>query len=217
MIFGVYSKEPACTKLTNGFTLFDWVVRKNCFPDFWGRSVTEVTPEEIAFLKERDCKVALILDNLGIRNTASNKRGADDAVRALEATEKLGISDAAIIAYIPSDSFVNHNWMMRFAKCISDNGCVPGFIGNTDSSKNFNFDRQCGHYIEATVDQKHYGALYGASEPKLHHFPEKWEPYCPSVLKPDDMSLWICGEIFYDGYVVEEMYARDETILKYFI
>ena len=67
MIFGVYSKEPACTKLTNGFTLFDWVVRKNCFPDFWGRSVTEVTPEEIAFLKERDCKVALILDNLGIK------------------------------------------------------------------------------------------------------------------------------------------------------
>lgn len=34
---------------------------------------------------------------------------------------------------------------------------IPGFIGNTDSSKNFNFDRQCSHYVQATHDVGEYG------------------------------------------------------------
>lgn len=31
------------------------------------------------------------------------------------------------------------------------NGYTPAFIGHTDSSKNFNFDRQCSHYVQATT------------------------------------------------------------------
>ena len=52
MIFGADSSFPSNTRLTNGYTLFDWVMRKNCFPAFWGRNIlgeNSITEEEIEF------------------------------------------------------------------------------------------------------------------------------------------------------------------------
>ena len=88
------------------------------------------------------------------------------------------------------------------------------FIGNTDSSKNFNFDRQCSHYVQATKDANYFGALFMATEPKLDTMPEEWTPYCPSALQPEDISLWSCGTTTFDFTGVDDVYAKDEKVLE---
>ena len=40
LIYGAESRIPANTPLTNGYNLYDWVMRKSCFPSFWGRTLT---------------------------------------------------------------------------------------------------------------------------------------------------------------------------------
>lgn len=103
--------------------------------------------------------------------------------------------------------------MISFAQVISANGYIPGFIANTDSSKNFNFDRQCSHYVQATKDTDYFGAVFGATEPELDGMPEKWAPYCPSALNPEDISLWICGATAFDSTSVEDVYGANEKVL----
>jgi len=119
----------------------------------------------------------------------------------------------AIFAEIKPDWSINHNWMISFAQVISANGYIPGFIANTDSSKNFNFDRQCSHYVQATKDTDCLGAVFATTEPKLDGMPEKWAPYCPSALEPEDMSLWLCGATAFDSLSVEDVYSASENIL----
>ena len=90
-IFGAKSKALANTRLTNGYTLFDWAMRQNCFPAFWGRSISgrnQITTEEFEFLSERDCKIAFIFDNLTEIQVSSNN-GEDDAMRAVERLKEL--------------------------------------------------------------------------------------------------------------------------------
>lgn len=56
LIYGTNSGMPANTRLTNGYTLYEWVMRKSCFPSFWGRSLTgerKITAEEIEFLRSK--------------------------------------------------------------------------------------------------------------------------------------------------------------------
>ena len=86
-------------------------------------------------------------------------------------------------------------------------------LGNTDSSKNpFNFDRQCSHFIQATEAINHYNAVLMATEPKFEEMPIKWAPYCPSVLRPEDMDLWACSKTVFDDVVADDIYATDEKI-----
>ena len=120
----------------------------------------------------------------------------------------------ALFAEIKPEWSVNHNWMISFAQVISANGYVPAFIGNTDSSKNFNFDRQCSHFVQATKDVNYFGAVFMATEPKLDSMPEKWEPYRPSALQPEDISLWCCGTTTFDFIGVEDVYAKDDKVLE---
>lgn len=220
MIFGVDSSVAANVRLTNGYTLYDWVLRQNQFPAFWGRALTgedAVTSEELAFLKERHCKLALIIRDLTEISVSSNN-GMEDALRAVEAAAALGVpaqAGIALFAEIRPDWSVNHNWMMSFAQVVSDNGFLPGFIGNTDSSKNFNFDRQCSHYAQATEADEQFHAVYWATEPKLEDEPKAWAPYCPSALKQDDMGLWQCGVIRFGDWEVNETYAHDATVLDH--
>ena len=103
--------------------------------------------------------------------------------------------------------------MISFAQTISAKGYVPGFIGNTDSSKNFNFDRQCSHFVQATRDVNSFDAVFVATEPKCNDMPTEWTPYCPSALKPEDISLWSCGTTTFDSTRVEDVYAGDEKNL----
>lgn len=219
IIFGAGSKLPANTQLTNGYTLFDWVMRKNCFPGFWGRSLlgeTPITPSEREFLLKKDCKVALTVSDLS-EETVSGVNGKKDALRAIEAAMKLGIPQndgIAIFAEIEDNWSVNHTWMLGFARVLLINGFVPGFIGNTDSSKNFNFDRQCSHYAESSGYADYFGAVFCSTEPKLKQAPKEWTPFCPSELRQDNMHLWSCGETVFGDIKALNIYAKDEKVLE---
>lgn len=216
--FGVCSDAQANLRLKNGYTLYDWIKRQRCFPAFWGRTLLGencITEEEIDFLRSQDCKVLLIARDLS-EATVSGINGTKDALRAAEAARALGVpAGTAIFAQIEPHWSVNHNWMLSFAHTMVSNGYVPGFIGNTDSSKNFNFDRQYSHYVQATKEVNAFGAVVMATEPKCKKVPAKWAPYCPSALEPEDIQLWACGMTTFDKITTDDVYAQDEKILAY--
>ena len=215
--FGVSSlSTPANLKLKNGYTMYDWVMRQHCFPAFWGRGLTTLTPEEVDFLKKKQCKVFLMVDGLD-ELAISRADGTNDALNAVAAAQKLGVpqnENIALFVKVEPDWSINHNWMISFARTLSANGYMPGFIGNTDSSKNFVFDRQCGHFVNATAEVNQFGAIYGATEPKCEGIPEEWTPYCPSVLNPEHIGLWFCDTTSFDEIVLDDVYVRDENALE---
>ena len=155
MIFGIESTYPSNGKLTNGYRLFDWVMRKQDVPRFWLRGITGeygVTREEMAFLKANGCRTALVLNGLTERIVSQNG-AVPEAQRALEALRRLRVpsfSEIALFVRFAPNWSMNHNWMLSFAYTLCENGYIPGFIGNTDSSKRFRFDRECGHYKHAS-------------------------------------------------------------------
>ena len=122
----------------------------------------------------------------------------------------------AIFAEINPNWSINHNWMISFAQTLSVNGYIPAFIANTDSSKNFNFGRQCSHYVQATRDEDQLHTIYWAMEPKYSFDPEVWAPYAPSELLPRDMHLWQYGIVDFHGIHVHRCYARDKSVLNTF-
>ena len=215
-VFGVSSATPINKKLKNGYTMYDWVMRQKGFPAFCMRTLDgegKITADEIAFLQDKDCKIGLVIRDL-TEAKVSAVRGTEDALKAVEAARELGVPQGiALFAEIKPEWSVNHNWMISFAKVVMANGYVPGFIGNTDSSINFNFDRQCSHFVNATKDVNCFGAVYMATEPKRTGWPVEWTPYCPSALEPDDISLWCCGTTTFDAIQVENVYAKDENVL----
>ena len=218
-IFGVSSATPINKKLKNGYTMYDWVKRQKCFPAFCMRTLSgenKITTEEIEFLKSKDCKIGLVIRDL-TEAKVSGVNGTEDALKAIESAKELGVPEnegISLFAEIKPEWSVNHNWMISFAQTISANGYVPGFIGNTDSSKNFNFDRQCSHYVQATKDANYFDALFMATEPRLDKTPEEWTPYCPSALEPEDISLWSCGTTTFDFIQVEDVHAKDDKVLE---
>ena len=218
-IFGVSSATPITKKLKNGYTMYDWVKRQKCFPAFCMRTLSgenKITTEEIEFLKARDCKIGLVIRNL-TEAKVSGINGTEDALKAVQAAKELGVPQnecIALFAEIKPEWSVNHNWMISFAQTVFANGYVPAFIGNTDSSKNFNFDRQCSHFVQATKDVNCFDAIFMATEPKLDSAPEEWTPYCPSALEPEDISLWSCGTTTFDFTGVEDVYAKDNKVLE---
>jgi len=217
-IYGVLSTTPANKRLKNGYTMYNWVMRQKGFPAFWGRDLSgedAITQEEIDFLRQKDCKIALVLRDLTEVQVSGNN-GTADALAAVEAAKSMGVpQNAGIALFVEIDPAwsVNHNWMISFAQTLVANGYTPGFIANTDSSKNFNFDRQCSHYVQATGEVGQFGAVYGATEPKVDSVPTAWEPYCPSALNPEDIGLWVCGTTTFDAEQVDNVYARDEKVL----
>ena len=217
-VFGVTSATPINKKLKNGYTMYDWVMRQKGFPAFCMRTLdgeNAITAEEIAFLQDKDCKIGLVIRDL-TEAAVSAVSGTENALKAVEAAEELGVPQnrgIALFAEIKPEWSVNHNWMISFAQTLSANGYAPGFIGNTDSSINFNFDRQCSHFVQATKKANCFGAVFMATEPKCTKRPEDWTPYCPSALKPEDIGLWCCGTTTFDAVQVENVYARDNEVL----
>ena len=114
------------------------------------------------------------------------------------------------------DEFMNHNWMISFAAILSEYGYLAGFIGNTDSSLNFCFDRECGHFYNATKQIGCYGALYGATEPDCNAPENGWKPYFPSDFSADDISLWESREVIKCGEaeLASPVYARDTGVFE---
>ena len=99
-IFGVDSAAPSHTRLTNGYTLYDWVMRQNSHPDFWGRTLLgddPITQEEIEYLLGKKCKIALVIRDL-TEAGVSVSDGTQDALRAAEAAKALGVPEHAGIA-----------------------------------------------------------------------------------------------------------------------
>lgn len=222
MIYGVDSTVPANTRLTNGYLLYDWVMRKSCYPSFWGRTLIgegAITESEMNFLKSKNCKIALILRNFTEAEISTNN-GVNSAMKTIEAAKAKNIpqnKEIALFVYVNPEWSVNHNWMMGFASTMLNNGYIPGFIGNTDSSKNFNFGRQGSHYIQATREHDEYHALYWSLEPKYKFDPDRWAPYAPSEILPKDMHLWQYGTIDFHSISVNKNYVRDESVMKHFL
>lgn len=222
LIFGVDSKTPANTTLTNGYNLYEWVMRMSCFPSFWGRNINGInslSAEEIIFLKKKRCKIACMFTDFTEAEISGNS-GFKEGIKAVEAAKRLSIPqnlNIALFAEIPSHWSVNHNWMISFAKVLIDNGYVPGFIGNTDSSDNFNFGRQCSHYVQAKDFTSRYVTLYWSAAPKYDFDPDIWASYAPSQLLPHDMHLWQYGSIAFHKIIANKNYMLDKITLKYFL
>jgi len=221
MIYGVDSSNPANTRLPNGFDLFTWVLRMSGVPSFWGRSISgenQVTAEEITFLHEKGCRVALIFSDLTEADISATD-GTNDALRAIEAARNLGVPEGrgiALFVNILDDWSVNHNWMITYAYTLHANGYIPGFIGNTDSSMNFNFGRQCSHYVHFMGDLARTQTAYWATQPKPEGEPDEWNPYCPSAMTPSDISLWRSGGgVGFDALNVNYNFGRDASVVQF--
>lgn len=219
IVFGVDSATPINKRLKNGYTMYDWIKRQKCFPAFCMRTLSgecQITKDEIDFLRTKKCKIGLVIRDLTEARVSASS-GTVDALKALEAAKTLGVPQnegIALFAEIKPEWSVNHNWMISFAQTISTNGYTPAFIGNTDSSKNFNFDRQCSHYVQATRDVAYFGAVFMATEPKCNDMPKEWKPYCPSALEREDIHLWSCAKTVFGEIDVDDVYAKDSTILE---
>lgn len=220
-IFGASSEIPSNTRLKNGYTMFDWVMRQKGFPFFWGRQLTgenAVTKDELEFLKEKDCRVCLLFDDFTEAQISSNN-GTNDGNRAVEAAKALGVprgEGIVIYADINPEWSINHNWMLGFAGSVVNAGYAVGFIGNTDSSKNFNFDRQSSHYVQSIRYRKYMMASFGATEPKCSTDTEEWSPYCPSGMNTEDIDLWRCETVTFDFLSVDAVLARDKNVSEKF-
>ena len=58
---------PINRKLKNGHTMYDWIVRKKCYPAFCMRALAgedKITAEEAEFLKSKGCKIGFVLNDL---------------------------------------------------------------------------------------------------------------------------------------------------------
>lgn len=63
MLYGVHSILEPDVRLTNGFQTYDWVARKNRYPQFWGRPISgdaKMNAQEADFLHDKGCKIALL-------------------------------------------------------------------------------------------------------------------------------------------------------------
>ena len=218
-IFGTRSAVPANKKLSNGYTLYEWVMRMNCPPAFWGRNFTDDSDdakEEIKYLKSKQCKIAFVFDKITEKSVAS-RNGIKDALKAVKCAETVGLpkdQGMAIFAQIDPSWNVNNNWMLSFSQVLCEEGYVPGYIANTDSSCS-SFDRQCSHYINASKCVDGFNAVFWATEPKSAGKPDEWSPYCPSALKPQDIKLWSNGITSLDDLSVDNVYAINSSVLDY--
>ena len=215
------TKEPANTRLTNGYDLYGWVMRQSGFPSFWARPVSgrnKLTPEEAAFLHERNCRVIPVFDDLS-EAAVAGVNGSGDALRAADAARTAGVPanrGIAIFARIKDGWNINHNWMIGFTNTLLNNGYIPGYIGNTDSSKDFNFDRQCSHYINFMGEIAKDSTAYWATEPRPGVPPTAWAPYCPSSVTPEEIDLWSTGgKVMYKDILFKKVYARGESVRRF--
>ena len=218
-IYGVNSATPINKKLKNGYTLYDWVMRQKGFPAFCMRTIGNdngLSENEIEFLRNNDCKIGLVLSDFS-ENQLSSSNGTQDALLAVQEAKKIGVpqnNNIAIFAEVNPNWSINHNWMISFANTLWINGYVAGFIANTDSSKNFNFDRQCSHFVQATNEYNQFDTVYCSTEPKLDSFNGHWMPYCPSAMDPKDIHLWESSNTYFDNIKIGDVYAQDEKVLE---
>lgn len=221
LTFGADSKTQANTKLTNGFTLYEWVSRKKCSPFFWGRSINgqhKIDLEEVNFLHAHNCKIAPIYDSVKDIHFVT-KNGFEDGINAILSAIALGIppnEQKAIFVKIDPMAQVWDKWIEGFAKTLYNNGYIPGFFANTDSSKNFCFNRSYGRFSIHSKNANAYGSLIWAVEPKAANA-NVWAPYAPSIIGRENIAIWQnnVNTIEIENCCVNENLIKNKKILNY--
>lgn len=77
--------------------MYDWVTRKTAFLFLYEDALryNKITAEEIEYLKRKNCRIALVLNDLTEAEVSSSK-GALSALRAAEAAKSGGLSGKQI-------------------------------------------------------------------------------------------------------------------------
>ena len=202
LLFGVDSKIQANDLLQNNIDEFEWVVRNKIYPNFYGRYLTGencLTKDEIKFLHQKGCKIAVIYADSGEKQT--EQQGVIMAkkidVRALE----LAIpEDCAIFLELGDDERVSSKFMKGFAKALMAEGFTPGFKANTDAK--FAFDREFSRGMQNDKDVFNKCLIWAVAPTvseyngmTTSHFihPDNWTPFAPSGLTRAEIAIWQYG------------------------
>lgn len=216
-LFGAQSDCPVTQRLINGYNLFDWIMRKNCFPAFWGRNILGATPiseHEITFLHNNNCKIMPIINDLKEIWVGSDDpdEGTEDALRAVEAAIKLSIPhncDITLFAHIHSTWEPTYGWLTGYAKTIADNGYVPGFIFGINNpifypDSNFikKVKKQRCHIVSCTDSPPIQGELAS---------------WCDNTEKsnPENILLLRTGTTKLGNVEAHHIYAKNSSVLNH--
>lgn len=203
MYFGVDTSFPANTLLQNNITLFDWVERNKPQPNFWGRNIFGancITKDEIHFLHNRGCRVALIYQPISPKETEED--GRLSAQEIFDHIFKLGMhKDIAVFLEIQDIEAVTNSYMLGFAKELLNLNLIPGFKANTDAQ--FTFDRKFSRCLNNYRDVFEKCIVW-ATAPNLDEYyrttnahlihPDVWIPFAPSGISKNDICIWQYGK-----------------------
>lgn len=202
MLFGVDSHFQANDLLQNNLEKFEWVVRNKIYPNFYGRYLSGencLTKEEIKFLHNKGCKIALIYAEDGEKQTEEYgmKLAKKIGSRALELDIPEGV---AIFLEIDENTPVNYDFMKGFAKYLMIEGYTPGFKANTDAK--YAFDREFSRGMQSSRDM-FSKCLIWATSPTVKEYngittshlihPDNWKPFAPSGITRKEIAIWQYG------------------------
>ena len=234
MFFGVDTRIPADDLLQNNIKLFDWVTRNKLQPNFWGRNLIGencITKEEIQFLHNNGCRVALFYNPVGGKDT--EEQGKLAVAEIFDYIFRLGIrKDVAIFLEIADNEPVTTAYMLGFAKELLSYKLTPGFKANTDAK--FIFDRNFSRGLLNHFDIFNKCIVW-ATAPSLDEYyrtnnahlihPDVWIPFAPSGIRKNDIFIWQYGKEchqIYDDVDREitfnvNLTKETDTIFKYMI
>ena len=202
LLFGMDTKIEAYDLLQNNITLLEWATRNKIQPNFVGRNIVGehcLTKEEITFLRQKGCKIALIYSDPEEKST--EEQGMILAKKIEMKAIELGISTGpAVFLEIEDRETVTYAFMKGFATALIHAGFTPAFKANTDAK--FAFDREFSRGMQTDKDifkkcliwavsptVKEYN---GITTSHLIH-PDNWMPYAPSGLTRAEIAIWQYG------------------------
>lgn len=202
LLFGVDSKKQANDILQNNIDEFEWVVRNKLYPNFYGRYITGencLTKDEIDFIHQKGCKIAIIYtdDSIKITEEQGTMLAKKIDIRAFE----LGITaGTTIFLEIKDNENVPYDFMRGFIKTLIIAGFTPGFKANTDARFTFDHEFSRGLLNDNDLFSK---CLIWSVSPTMKEYsnlttshvihPENWTPYAPSGLTRSEIAIWQYG------------------------
>ncbi len=202
LLFGVDSTTPANTLLQNNLDMFEWVRRNKIYPAFWGRNIAgedALTRDEIAFLKEKVCKIAPIYSPDGETVTYLQGKGCSEeaALRAKELSIPMG---RIVFLDLDKQQKITTEFLFGYAETLIAARYVPGFKANTDAK--YDFDREFSRGMQMYKEVFSQCFIW-ATAPILPEYermttthllhPDEWKPFAPSGVKRKDIAIWQYG------------------------
>lgn len=202
--FGVDSISRADTVLQNNLTLFDWATRNKMYPNYWGRYIggrNAITAEELAFLHEKGCKVALIYNGANMNEMRLSQQGTIDGKKASMAAAELGVpAGTAVFLEVNATAAVTDEYLKGYGEALIQDGYTPGFCANTDSACDFDHQFSRGHYNYPEIFSQCLIWSVTPSLPEYYQtrethrlYPDVWEPFAPSHMTPSQIAVWQYG------------------------